>query len=111
MPSTLPQQRWSLSHGVLVRRTSCLRRRRCSRIGRGHRAEVHRDAVLHDAVLLEDLIEHGERAAGVDHEVFRDDFEPVHDRLAREDVLVVRNAQADADAVILKRVEAIAGHG
>ncbi len=80
-------------------------------IGCGDGAEVHRDAVLHDAVLLEDLIEHCQRAAGVDHEVLRDDLEPVDHRLAREDVLVVRNAEADSDAVILKRIEAIAGHG
>jgi hypothetical protein len=26
-------------------------------------------------------------------------------------VLVVRNAESDSDAVILKRIEAIAGHG
>jgi hypothetical protein len=49
-------------------------------------AEVHRDAVLHDAVLLEDLVEHSSGPAAVDHEVFRDDLEPVDDRLLREDV-------------------------
>ena len=80
-------------------------------IGRGDGTEVHGDAVLDDAVLLKDLIEDGERAAGIDHEIFRDDFEPVDDGLAREDVLIVRNAEADSDAVILKRIEAIAGHG
>ena len=46
----------------------------------------------------------------VDHEVFRDDLEPVHHRLARKDVLVMRNAETDSDAVVLKRIEAIAGH-
>ena len=79
-------------------------------IGRGHGAEVHGDAVLDDAILLENLIEHGQWAAGVDHEVLRDDFEPVDDGLAREDVLVMRNAEADSDAVVLKRIEAISGH-
>ena len=80
------------------------------RVGLGHRAEVHRDAVLHDAIALENLIEHGERTAAVDHEILRDDFEPVDDRLAREDVLVMRNAQTNSDAVVLERIEAIAGH-
>ena len=32
-PSTLPQQRWSESHGVFVRFTSCFNRRRCSGLG------------------------------------------------------------------------------
>ena len=79
-------------------------------IGCGHRAEVHRNAMLHDAIALEDLIEHGQRSAAIDHEVFRDDFKPVHHRLARKDVLVVRNAQTDSDAVVLECIEAIASH-
>jgi len=80
-------------------------------VGRCDGAEVHGDAMLDDAVLLEDSIERGEGAAGIDHEVFGDDLEPVHDRLAGEDVLVVRNPEADSDAVILIRIETIAGHG
>ena len=40
-----------------------------------------------------------QRTAAIDHEVFGDDLKPVHDRLLLEDVLVVRNAQSDADAV------------
>ena len=52
--------------------------------------------MLHDAVLLENLVEHVQRAAAIDHEVLGDDFEPVDDRLLFEDVLVVRDAQADA---------------
>ena len=39
-------------------------------IGRGDRAEVHRYAVLHHAVLFEDTIKRGERPAGIDHVVF-----------------------------------------
>ena len=74
------------------------------------RAEIHRDAMLHDAVLLENLIEHLQRAPAVDHEIFGDDFEPVDDRLLRKDVVVVRNAQADADAVFGESVESIGGH-
>ena len=42
--------------------------------------------MLHDAVLLEDLVEHRERAAAVDHEVLGDDLEPVDDGLLLEDV-------------------------
>jgi hypothetical protein len=67
--------------------------------------------VLDDAIPLKNLIEHGERAASVNHEVLRDNFEPVYDRLARKDVLVMGNAQTDADAVILERIKAITGHG
>ena len=79
-------------------------------VERLRRAEVHGDAVLDDAVLLENLVEHFERTAAVDHVVFGDDFEPVDDRLLGEDVVVVRNAQADADTVIGKCVEAIGRH-
>ncbi len=77
------------------------------RIGR---AEIHRHAVLHDFVLFENLVEHFERTAAIDHIVFRDDLEPVDDRVTAEDVLVVGNAQTDADAVIGKAVEAVCGH-
>ena len=66
--------------------------------------------MLHHSVLFEDAIERGQRTAGIDHVIFRDDFKPVDHRLAGKNVGVVRNAQADADAVILKRIEAIAGH-
>ncbi len=40
------------------------------RIGRGHRAEIHRNPVLHNPVLLQNPIQHGQRAAGIDHKVF-----------------------------------------
>ena len=79
-------------------------------IGCGHRAEVHGYAMLHDAILLQNLIEDRERAARIDHEILRDDLEPVDDRLARKDVPVMRNTQTDADAVIRVRIETIAGH-
>ena len=82
------------------------------RIRRGHRAEVHGDAVLHNAILLEDLVEDGQARPGIDHEIFSDDFEPVDHRLARKDVLIVRNAKADSDAVIrnaLKRLPDMEG--
>jgi hypothetical protein len=66
--------------------------------------------VLDDAVLFEDFVECGERPASVTHKIFRDDFEPVDNRLAGKDMAVMGNAQANSDAVILKRIEAITGH-
>ena len=75
------------------------------------RAEIHRHAMLHDAVLLEDLIEHFERTAAIDHEIFRDDLEPIDDRLLLQNVPVMRHAQADADAVVGEIVEWICRHG
>ena len=56
--------------------------------------------MLHNAILLENLIEHGQRTAGIDHEILRDDLEPVDDRLARKNMLIMRNPKADSDAVI-----------
>src|ERR1700677_2328691 len=73
-------------------------------------AEVHRDAVLHDVILLKNLIEDLERPSAIDHEIFGDDFEPVTDRLARKNVVVVGGAQADTDSVVGKSVEFIRGH-
>ena len=59
-------------------------------IGALGRTEVHRDAVLHHFVLLENLIEDAQRASAINHEIFGDDFEPIHHRLARKNVMVVR---------------------
>ncbi len=73
-------------------------------------AEVHGDAVLDDAVLLEDLVEDFKGTAAVHHEIFGDDLEPIDDRLAAQDMAIVRNAQADADAIVLEAVERIGGH-
>jgi hypothetical protein len=56
--------------------------------------------VLHDAVLFKDLVEHFQRAPAVAHEIFRNDFKPIHRRLLGQNVVVMRHAQADADAVI-----------
>ena len=73
-------------------------------------AEVHRDAMLHDLILVEDLVEDLERVAAADHVVFGDDLKPVDDRLFARDVVVVRHAQADADTVFRKRVESVCWH-
>ena len=74
------------------------------------RAEIHRDAVLHDAVLFEDLIQHLQRAPAVAHEIFRNDLKPVHRRLFGKNMVVMRHAQADADAVIGEIVKWVRGH-
>ena len=69
------------------------------------RAEVHRDAMLHHFVLLQNLIQDAQRTPAINHEIFGDDFEPIHHGLAREDVVVVRSAQTDPNAVIREVVE------
>jgi hypothetical protein len=74
------------------------------------RAEVHRHPVLHDAIPFEDLIEVRQCSPAADHKVFRDDFKPVNDRFAAEDVVVVGDAQPDADTVVLKVVKSVSGH-
>src|SRR5258708_1891066 len=73
--------------------------------------EVHGDAVLHHTILIDDLIEDVQRPAAIDHEVFGNDFEPVTDRFTGEDVIVMRGAQTDADAVVREPVEAISRQG
>src|SRR5271155_3881225 len=79
-------------------------------IGALGRAEVHRDAVLHDFILLQNLIEDAQRASAVNHEIFRYDFEPIHDGLARKNVMVMRRAQTDPNSVIRVAVKAIGRH-
>src|ERR1700751_2892690 len=56
------------------------------------RAEVHGDTVLDDPVLL------------------RDDLEPIDNRSLREDMVVMRYAQSDADTVVIERIKAIGWH-
>ncbi len=79
-------------------------------VGRLSGAKVHRDAVLDDSVLLEDLVEDLERPAAVDHVVFGDDLEPVDDGLLGEDVVVVRDTQTDPHAIVGETVETIGRH-
>jgi hypothetical protein len=67
--------------------------------------------MLHYAVLLEDRIEHFERAAAIDHEILRDDLEPIDHRFLRENVPVMRHAQANADSILGKIIERICRHG
>src|SRR6266568_4732523 len=73
------------------------------------RTEVHGNTVLNDAILLQDLIEDAQRTAAVDHEIFRKNLEPVHDRFSREDMMVVRGTQANSNAVVRESIKAISG--
>ena len=73
-------------------------------------AEVHRHAVLNDSVLIENLVENFEWAATIDHVVLGDDLEPIDHRLLRKDVVVMRHAQADADAIVGVSIETIGWH-
>src|ERR1700751_2333925 len=74
------------------------------------RTEVHRDAVLHDFVLVENLIQDAQRTPAVNHEIFGYDFEPIHYGLARENMVIMWGAQTDSDAVIGKIVENVCWH-
>ena len=80
-------------------------------IGPVGRAKVHRDAVLDDAVLLENPVQDLERLAPIHHEILGNDLEPVDDRFSIENVAVMRHPQADADPVIVESVEAVCRHG
>src|SRR5580704_9409413 len=73
-------------------------------------AKIHGHAMLNDAILLENSIQNCKRPAAIDHVVFRDDLEPIDHRLAFQDVLVMRNPQADADAVLGMSVKSIGRH-
>jgi hypothetical protein len=66
--------------------------------------------MLNDPVLIEDLIEDLEGAAPVDHVVLRDDLKPIDHRLPGENVIVMRNSKADADAIVGVPVKTIGGH-
>ena len=74
------------------------------------RAEIHGDTVLHDLVLCQDQVKDLQRSPAINHEIFGDDFEPVAGRLARKDVLVVRDAEADTHSIRGETVKAIRGH-
>ena len=68
------------------------------------RAEIHGHSVLHDAILLENLVEHLERTAPVDHEIFRYDLEPVDYRFFGKNMPVMRDTQTETNSVVGKTV-------
>ena len=74
------------------------------------RSEIHGHTMLNHAILFEDRVQHLEWPAPVDHEIFRNDLEPIDDRFFRQDMAVMWNAKADADPVIGKVVELIRRH-
>jgi hypothetical protein len=74
------------------------------------RTKIGRHAVLHDAILFQDLIQHLQGTSAVAHEVFGNDLEPIDRRLFGQDVVVMRDAQPDADSVIGKAVKGVGGH-
>jgi hypothetical protein len=66
--------------------------------------------VLDYSVLIENLVQNLKRPAAIDHVVFRDDLEPVHYGLSRQNMPVVRNPKADSYSMIRKAIEAISRH-
>ncbi len=72
--------------------------------------EVHRNAMLHNAIPVENLIENLQCTAAIDHVVLGNDLKPIDDRLLRKDMVVVRHPQSDAYAIVGKPVETICRH-
>ncbi len=66
--------------------------------------------MLNHAILFENVIEHRQRTAAIDHVVFGDNLEPIHHRFLFENVPVVRNPQADSYSVFGKSIETIRWH-
>ncbi len=61
--------------------------------------------MLHNAILLENGIQHFKRPAAVNHEILRDNLEPIDHRFLGENMAVMGNTQTDADPVIGKVIE------
>ena len=110
MPSTLPQQRWSESQGVLVRCTSVFSRRRCSRFS-GSAEPKYIDTPCCTTRYCSRIWSRTSSGRPPSTMKFSEMISnQSHDRLVLEDVVVVRNAQADADSVFGEAVEAIGRH-
>src|ERR1700761_4595030 len=56
-------------------------------VERLRRTEVHGNAMLHNVVLVENLVQYLERISPAHHVVFRDDLEPIHNRLLCQDMV------------------------
>jgi hypothetical protein len=67
--------------------------------------------MLDNPIPLQDLIKDFQRAATVHHEVLGNDFKPIDDGFLIKDVLIMRDAQADAHTIIRVSVETIRRHG
>src|SRR5215472_15411421 len=72
--------------------------------------EIHRDAVLNHPISFQNQIERLQRSTAVYHEVFGNDLEPADDGFLLKDVLVVRNTQTNADAIIGVAVKPVPRH-
>src|SRR6187402_1428073 len=68
-------------------------------VDRIHRAEIHRYTVQGNAVALANAVDDIERAPAIDHEIFRDDFDEVDGLLRRDEIGVMRNTQAQTEAM------------
>src|SRR4029077_8980613 len=73
-------------------------------------AEIHGDSVLHYTIAFQNLVQDVERPAAINHEIFGNHFKPVNHRFLFENMIVMRDAQPNADTVIFVSVEAICGH-
>jgi hypothetical protein len=69
-----------------------------------------RDRAFRAAALIEYLIQNVQRPAAVNHEILGDNFKPVDDGFTREDMLLVRSAQANPNLVISKPIKATFRH-
>jgi hypothetical protein len=66
--------------------------------------------MLNNAILLKNGVEDLKRSTPIDHEVFRDDLKPIHDRLVRQDVPVMWHPQADSDSVLSESIIGVGRH-
>jgi hypothetical protein len=74
------------------------------------RAEVHRNAVLYNPILLQNPVENGKRPAAIHHVVFGNDFEPIHYRFSLQDVAVMRYSQSNANPVVGEPIKPVCRH-
>jgi len=66
--------------------------------------------VLDDLVLFKNLIKDMEGTPSINHKIFGNNLEPIHRGLLFKNMPVVRDAEANADAVVGLTVKTIGGH-
>jgi|ERR1700684_1779299 hypothetical protein len=72
--------------------------------------KVHGNTMLDDSIALKNLIENMQRPPTIDHVVLGDNFEPIHNRLFRKNVLVVRHAKTYPNSEVCESIERICRH-
>src|SRR5258707_4401686 len=72
--------------------------------------KVHRNTMLDDLIALKNLIKNMQRSSTIDHVVLGDDLEPIHNRLFRENVLVMRHTKTYPNSKVCESVESICWH-